>query len=102
VLPVRNYCGQRAVLFCDVTGDSVGTYVPLLMVKEAALSASIRHKGQRRVTNHHSPGCTHMVLGWNRNPVSEIRREHAIACGRHQVRVRKSYAPKATACKGCV
>lgn len=67
----------------------MGTSVPLLIVKEAALPASIRHKGQHRVTNHHLPGCTRMVLGWNRNSVSEIRREHAIACGRHQVRVTK-------------
>ena len=67
----------------------MGTSVPLLIVKEAALPASIRHKGQRRVTNRHSPGCTRVLLDWNRNYVSEIRREHAIACGRHQVRVRK-------------
>jgi len=67
----------------------VGTAVSRLIVNEAALPASIRHKGQRRVTNHHSPGCTRMVLGWNRNSVSEIRREHAIACGRHQILVRK-------------
>lgn len=49
----------------------MGTSVPLLIVKEAALPTSVRHKGQRKVTNHHSPGCTRMVLGWNRNSVSE-------------------------------
>jgi hypothetical protein len=67
----------------------MGSSIPLLIVKEAALPASIPLKGQRKVMNYHLPGCTRMVLGWDRNSVSEIRREHAIACGRHQVRVRK-------------
>jgi hypothetical protein len=59
----------------------VGSSVTQLMAK--ALPASFRHRGQRRVMSHHSPGFTRMVLCWDPNSVSEIRREHAIACGRH-------------------